>query len=223
MNFAKPALDVGLYTNNLEPMLTFWRDTVGLESTEMLPVGGGVRQHRHAIGDTILKVNHAREPMAPAAASGIRALTIATPERSAAELTDPDGNVVNLVAPGSGGVHQIEVTLAANDVSRSERFYADALGFEALGGGVLACGASRIRLQPGEVAADPAQRAPGYRYLTVQVYDVVAEHARALGAGADEGMAPVKLGDVAYISFIRDPDGNWIEISQRKSLVGSLD
>jgi hypothetical protein len=31
------------------------------------------------------------------------------------------------------------------------------------------------------------------------------------------------LGDVAYISFVRDPDGNWIEISQRKSITGSLD
>ena len=36
-------------------------------------------------------------------------------------------------------------------------------------------------------------------------------------------MAPVRLGDVAYISFVRDPDGNWIEISQRKSITGSLD
>jgi lactoylglutathione lyase len=36
-------------------------------------------------------------------------------------------------------------------------------------------------------------------------------------------MAPVKLGDVAHISFVRDPDGNWIEISQRKSITGTLD
>ncbi|HBK11323.1 MAG TPA: VOC family protein, partial [Gammaproteobacteria bacterium] len=40
--------------------------------------------------------------------------------------------------------------------------------------------------------------------------------------GGAEGMAPVRLGDVAYISFVRDPDGNWIEISQRKSITGSL-
>ena len=41
-------------------------------------------------------------------------------------------------------------------------------------------------------------------------------------AGAWEGRAPSVLGDVARISFVRDPDGNWIEISQRKSLTGSL-
>jgi lactoylglutathione lyase len=35
-------------------------------------------------------------------------------------------------------------------------------------------------------------------------------------------MAPVTLGTTARISFIRDPDGNWIELSQRASLTGSL-
>ena len=66
-------------------------------------------------------------------------------------------------------------------------------------------------------------RAPGYRYTTIQVFDVVGEHRGILARGGREGSAPVKLGDVAYISFVRDPDGNWIEISQRKSLTGSLD
>jgi hypothetical protein len=32
----------------------------------------------------------------------------------------------------------------------------------------------------------------------------------------------VTLGTVARISFIRDPDGNFIEVSQRASLTGSL-
>jgi hypothetical protein len=30
------------------------------------------------------------------------------------------------------------------------------------------------------------------------------------------------LGSTARISFVRDPDGNWIEISQRASLTGTL-
>ncbi len=37
-----------------------------------------------------------------------------------------------------------------------------------------------------------------------------------------EGAPPVTLGEVARISFIRDPDGNWIEISQRASLTGAI-
>ena len=31
------------------------------------------------------------------------------------------------------------------------------------------------------------------------------------------------LGKTARISMVRDPDGAWIELSQRASIVGSLD
>ena len=34
-----------------------------------------------------------------------------------------------------------------------------------------------------------------------------------------EGLAPVTLGEVARISMILDPDGNWIELSRRASIV----
>jgi lactoylglutathione lyase len=42
------------------------------------------------------------------------------------------------------------------------------------------------------------------------------------GKGVREGFAPVTLGNVARISMILDPDGNWIELSRRASIVGSL-
>ncbi len=64
--------------------------------------------------------------------------------------------------------------------------------------------------------------AAGLRYLTVQVRDVKAEHARLLAAGWTEGRPPVRLGDTAYISFVRDPGGSWVEVSQRASLTGPL-
>ena len=62
----------------------------------------------------------------------------------------------------------------------------------------------------------------GYRYLTAQVFDVDYEHERALRLGATEGRGVVTLGETARISFIQDPDGNWIELSQRASLTGPL-
>ena len=77
-------------------------------------------------------------------------------------------------------------------------------------------------MSQGKVSSDHEQQAIGFRYLTFQVYDVVAEHNQILAKGGTEGRDPIKLGDVAYISFIRDPDGNWIELSQRKSITGSL-
>ena len=65
-------------------------------------------------------------------------------------------------------------------------------------------------------------RAVGMRYMTVQVRDCNAEFKRLTAMGAWAGAAPVTLGEVARICFIRDPDGNWIEISQRASLTGPL-
>ena len=62
----------------------------------------------------------------------------------------------------------------------------------------------------------------GLRALTVQIRDVEAEHRHMLGLGFIEGIAPMRLGDVAYFSFVRTHDGDWLELSQRRSLTGPL-
>ncbi len=38
-------------------------------------------------------------------------------------------------------------------------------------------------------------------------------------AGVEIGQPPRTIGQVRY-SFVRDPDGNWIELSERASLTG---
>ena len=43
-----------------------------------------------------------------------------------------------------------------------------------------------------------------------------------MSMGMWEGAAPVTLGAAGGISFIRDPDGNFTEISQRASLTGPI-
>ena len=60
VKLAKLALDVGLYTNQRDAMLEFWQSDAGVTFDELLPVGRGVHQLRHRIGDSILKINHAR-------------------------------------------------------------------------------------------------------------------------------------------------------------------
>ena len=70
--------------------------------------------------------------------------------------------------------------------------------------------------------ADPVRQARGWRYITLQVTDIDAVHEELRNKGVREGLAPVTLGDVARISMILDPDGNWIELSRRASVVGSL-
>ena len=62
----------------------------------------------------------------------------------------------------------------------------------------------------------------GFRYITVQVRDVEAAHRHLCSVGFTEGRPPMRLGDTAYISFITDLGGNWIELSQRASLTGPL-
>ena len=54
------------------------------------------------------------------------------------------------------------------------------------------------------------------------MFKVDNEHTEVLEIGALEGSPPVTLGSTALISFITDPDSDWIEISQRKLLTGDL-
>ncbi len=221
MRLAKPALDVGLYTNQLAPMLDFWQNRAQLELSEMLPLGGGVRQHRHAIGQSVLKLNHTREALDPSPPSGLAKLTIfvaglADPQ----PLTDPDGNTLEL-RPRTAASPNLRLTLAVNDVARSRVFYGETLELPIDAAGHFSVGTSQIEIIPGQIATSE-QKGLGYRYMTFQVFDVLAEHSKIVARGGVEGAGPVRLGEVAYISFVRDPDGNWIEISQRKSITGSL-
>ena len=129
MRIAKAALDVGLFTNQLDPMLGFWQRDVGLPFHETLPVGDGVRQLRHGIGESVLKVNHSRHPLPPAPPAGYRNLTIAQAGvTSTRELTDPDGNRVTLVPPGHDGIDQLQIHLRVRDPAAHHDFFGRVLG-----------------------------------------------------------------------------------------------
>lgn len=219
---AKGALDVGLFTHRRGALLQFWQHDVGVPFSELLPLGGGLQQHRHTIGESVLKINHSREPLPDAPPSGIREILLARPGIDrATPLQDPDGNRVTLVPPGE--FEQLRVALTVSELAAHRHFYGEVLGLPAEDADTFRCGSSQIRLSEGPATANPAQLASGYRYLTIQVLDVRERHAAILAAGGREGRAPMKIGEVAHISFVRDPDGNWIEISQRKSITGTLD
>ncbi len=230
MKLAKNVLDFGLYTMQLDPMLEFWRSEVGLPYEEMLPAGKGVRQHRHGLNGSVFKLNHSREPLTDLAQSGYRELLIAREGAFGEQtLADPDGNRVRLVEPGFQGIDGIGIRLAVHSAKAHHAFYREALGLDAVDEQSYRWGNTVLSfVEDPSIAADAAttrnevMRAPGYRYLTVQVWDVDAEYAGAIDRGAMPGFAPMTLGKVARIGFIRDPDGNWIEISQRASLTGAL-
>jgi predicted enzyme related to lactoylglutathione lyase len=225
MNLAKQHLDVGLFSTRREEQLAFWQQTVGLPYDHMGKVGGGVQQHRHHMNGSILKMNHSRDPLPEVPPSGIVGLEIAREGlASPQKLTDPDGNRVALVPKGAGGVEGIAIQLKVNDPAAHDRFWTHAMQFERVGEGRYRCGDSLVVVAGrGPVEHRGAQwRGPGYRYMTVQIFDCLAEYAGILARGGTSGGEPRILGETVRYAFVCDPDGNHIEISQRASLTGSL-
>lgn len=223
MRLAKAALDVGVQISAADPaaVLAFHRQRAGLPFDHTLPLGGGRRQERHVWGDSVVKLNHRRGglPAGTGRPTGWGPVTLRGPEHEArTTLEDPEGNRV-LLAPGAD--RTLEIDLRVPDAAASLAFFAG-LGLPVEGNRV-GVGASAIH-----VVSDPAASAgdlegPGYRYVTLQVERADDAHREALAAGAGEGMAPRTLGEVARISFVIEPGGNWIELSQRASIVGRLD
>lgn len=226
MKLAKPRFDIGLATNNLEGMLDFWQKEVGVPLDHVLKVRRGQNQHRHDLMGSVLKINHFEEAVPDAPPAGYQELLIAS-DKAPQQLTDPDGNAVRLVAAGSDGVSQIAVRMGVRDLEAHKRFYSEAFGFPERPydkGLAFQAGEGLILLEQDDHAPSDAEfRGKGWRYITFQVFKVDDEHERVLAAGGGEALAPVTLGTTARISMVRDPDGNWIELSQRASIVGSLD
>jgi lactoylglutathione lyase len=236
MELAKQCIDVGLFTNRLDEMREFWGDRIQLPFEEILPLGGGLKQYRYGLLGSVLKINDVRDALPPRRAGGYSRITVADRRLPMPmTLVDPDGTRVDLIPFGQRGIDQIEIAVGATDPDAHAKFYTEGLQADALGGGRFKLGSTIIAVahDPAASRAQPAgpasaadalasMRAVGFRYITVQVRDCDREHSRMIAAGAWEGSAPVTLGAVARISFVRDPDGNFIEISQRASLTGAL-
>lgn len=225
MKLAKPHIDIGLATNRLEEMQAFYQDELGVPFDHMLPVREGLRQYRHDLMGSVLKINHQKDGTPETPPSGYRTLLIA--RESLAEpyaCQDPDGNRILIVPDGWNGITRVGIELAVRDAAAHARFYGEALGLPRNPDGGFFCGDSVIRFREDASApSDATREGTGFRYITIQVEKVDTAHEAALAGGAAEGMAPLTLGEIARISFVRDPDGNWIELSQRKSITGSLD
>jgi catechol 2,3-dioxygenase-like lactoylglutathione lyase family enzyme len=225
LEIVKPAIDIGVQTNDLDAHQAFWGDELGLRFDHLLKVGGGVHQHRYDLHGGVLKLNAHRDPLPAEAPTGYTAIAVVDPVRAGDGIqgrAGPDGLRVALTPPTQDQT-MVNVMVEASDVART----LDVL--EATFGGSRAEGTLRIGETKLSVKLRRDRRPTegrdglGIRYLTVQVRDVDAAHAHALASGMAEGVAPLRLGDVARISFVRLPDGDWIELSQRASLTGSLD
>jgi hypothetical protein len=220
LRLMKPALDVGIYTDKAADMRSFYEGDLGLPYNHLLKVGRGVHQHRLDLdGGGVLKLNDSRDPL-PEEPSGYVALALAGAVPR--EGHDPDGLPVDVVKQLHGDT-RVAVTVASGDPDAHDRWFADGLGATRLGDGRYSIGSTLIVVvdRPDQPRSGGLS-ARGLRYLTVQVADVVAEHQRLVDLGYEQALAPTRLGDVSAISFVRDPGGNWLEVSQRAALTGEL-
>jgi lactoylglutathione lyase len=206
-------------------MLGFWQGVVGLSLDHVLDIRRGQQQHRHDANGSVLKINHFAEPLPQTPPSGYRELILAGSALGAERrLQDPDGNRVRIVPGRQYGVRQVGVLMNVRDLAAHRKFFGEVLQLPEERPGEFRAGESLILLRESPDAPTDAEvRGRGWRYITLQVFKVDQEHARAIEGGAREALAPVTLGTTARISMIRDPDGNWIELSQRASIVGSLE
>lgn len=222
MRLAKRHLDIGTATGDWDAAQRFWGDDVGLAYEEYLKIGAGVRQHRFGCHGSVVKVNHSREPLVDHP-SIHRRLRVASAHVGAPTPLHHDGVDVELVPPGHDGVGTIEIVNACADAATARRFWVDALGGDEVEPGRYRVGDTLVRcvVEPG-LAPMTTRAGRGWRYLTVQVFDVDAEHERIVGLGFGDEMRPVTLGSTARISFVRGHDGLFLEVSQRANLTGPL-
>src|SRR2546421_7373552 len=112
LDLAKPAVDVGLYTEQWDAQRAFYGDRLGLPFEEMLPIGGGVRQYRFGLLGSVLKVNHSIHSLPHGQPTGYTGLVIAGDPMAA---TDADGLSVEVVEPGTHGVTHLGIRLRVSD------------------------------------------------------------------------------------------------------------
>lgn len=221
MRLAKPHLDIGLFTSDIANHSVFWRETVGLRLDHKLDFGNGTVQHRYDAHDSVIKVNHFPGTLPAFPPTGYVGLTIARAGTPGWEGRHPGGDQVRLVPPGTDGVVGIGITVSTPEPARMMDFYLNAMEFERAGRTVARCGDSLLFVVKGSGGAETDDFVgPNFRYLTVQIFDADAACEQIVARGGRLARAPVNFGTVARYGFVKDPDGNWIEISARTSLTG---
>jgi catechol 2,3-dioxygenase-like lactoylglutathione lyase family enzyme len=223
LRLARPAFDIGLLTTDIDPMLAFWHHQRRLPIERDFEPSPGTTQYKLTMHGAVLKLNNlAVGGSASPRIGAVRLLRLVDDDtREPRHLRDPDGNLIQLVPPG-GSLSTFGVHFAVSDESAATQFYGGVLGLEPIrdrvydvAGAVLSFAWSPD-VMPGTSAAGR-----GSAYITLQVMDIESTHALVCGRGAREVMAP---SDSAYtggstVSFVADPDGNLIELSERPDLV----
>ncbi len=211
MHLVSPYVDIGIFTNNIDPMLAFWQEEVGLQPGATMALGPGWIQHRFDMNGSVLKINHIEAPL-PVLPEGYRELFIARDMPAHRRMADPDGNIVTLVPFAERWCPGIALRLAVRDESAFHAYFGTALDLEEAGSHAYRCGNAILLFEAEEdVATAGPLLARGFRYLTVRVADADQDYAAIVGRGGQPGEPPASAGNVRYC-FVQDPDGNRLEL-----------
>ena len=230
IKFAKPAFDIGLFTNNPDAMVEFWLSQDAFTFDHVLRISRSLTQHRLSFGHGVLKINATVDNVDKAHYSAFGSILIASPAmHSERQITDPDGNMITFVPSAELGIDHWGVEIRSSSLDLFRSFYVDLLGLSPSEDNdhIVHCGDSALVFKQDKtvtpISAPDALEGLGLRYITVQVFNVDDVYERIVSHGGKGVRAPMTLGKTARIAFVADPFGNWIELSQRASLVGSLE
>jgi catechol 2,3-dioxygenase-like lactoylglutathione lyase family enzyme len=226
IRLARGRFDVGLITGRTEPMLAFWRDGLGLPVERVLEPLPGITQYKLTMHGAVLKINCLdAAPPDHGLLGALRMLSLTAPNCTAAEhVRDPDQNLIYLTPPSLSSPSAFGVHYAVSDENAFRHFYSHILGLDLVGDNMCDVDGAQISwARSPDVVAGRNSFRTGFGYLTFQVIDVVEAHRHACDSGAVEILPPsgaAFTGD-SVVSFIADPDGNRIELSQRPDLVAA--
>ena len=221
MRLAKNHLDIGLFTNDIDTHKIFWEKDIGLILDHKLELTQDITQHRYEVHGSVIKVNHASEELGTKAMSGYTGLTVCGDQETTWTGRTPEGEKVRIVKLGTAGIVGIGITLSTQDPEKMMQFYTEVMRFDKISSSVARCGDSLLFVEEGP-SGTPSDDfvGPGFRYITVQIFDADQTCSDIERRGGIIAKPPVNLGKVARYAFATDPDGNWIEISARTSLTG---
>lgn len=194
---------------------------MGLDYEPPIEFNDGLTQYRHKLGDSIIKINTSKNSLNNNPGQYAKLLIAREGQTTPETVFDPDGNEIMIVPPGYNSVTGVGICIKTSRVELYKKFYQDDLECAAISDNTFQLGDSIIFLEK-----DPnASRAghwvdKGLRYFTIHVRQIDNTYAALMDAGVEPGEAPYSIGKIARISFIKDPDGRWVEVAQRASLAG---
>lgn len=218
---SKPCVDVGLFTNRGDELRAFYGEVLGLPALDSIDIEPGYALHRHDAHGSALKLNVLDTPLPPRSTGYVRMVWPDPACRRVERLVDPDGNEVERVPLGHLDIDQVGIVYRVPSLAMATAFAGAALGATRLAADRFRLGRTVLLFEVDpDTAPSGALESLGFTYTTLHVTDTVAVHAHVVRHGCREAIPPTPFGAITTYSFVRDPIGNWIEISQRADLAG---